>query len=80
MALIRQFSRLTKEHQRVHGPVDCGYSVFEQVDTRYVQLDTYGSAGRQIPGKTSQSIQFDARSAHQLVRILDREFGAPTND
>ena len=34
--------------------------IFSDADgMRYLQLDTLGSPGRQLPGKASQSIQFD---------------------
>ena len=32
--------------------------MFERDGKSYLQLDTYGSADRKIPGKVSQSIQF----------------------
>jgi hypothetical protein len=74
MALITEFTELHKERSHVHGPVECGYAVFEHDGTRYLQLDTYGSGERQIPGKTSQSIQFDATSAAQLKMLIDETF------
>lgn len=39
-----------------------------------VQIDTFGSSSRQIEGKLSQTLQFDARSAKQLVEILNKAF------
>jgi hypothetical protein len=41
---------------------------------RYLQLDTFGSTERQIPGKTSQSIQLNERSAAQLKILIERAF------
>ncbi|WP_296203347.1 hypothetical protein [uncultured Hyphomicrobium sp.] len=35
-----------------------------------VQLDSYGSADREIPSKQSQTLQFGEEAAHQLYRIL----------
>ena len=74
MALITEFTELQKERNRVHGPVECGWTVLERNGTRYLQLDTYGSRDRQIPGKTSQSIQLDAASAAELKRLIARVF------
>ena len=74
MALITEFTELQKERNQVHGPVECGYTVFERGGTRYLQLDTYGSSDRQIPGKTSQSIQLDAAAAAQLKRLISKTF------
>jgi hypothetical protein len=39
-----------------------------------LQLDTYGSDERQIPGKVSQSLQFDEHAAQELFSILRRAF------
>ncbi len=45
--------------------------VFEVVEGQpIVQIDTLGSSGRDQPGKQSQTLQFDRKSAEQLYRIL----------
>jgi hypothetical protein len=74
MALITEFTKLEKERNHLHGPVECGYTVFEHNGARYLQLDTYGSQERQIPGKTSQSIQLNAESAAQLQMLIAKTF------
>ena len=50
MALIEDFKSLSKDRQRPHGRVGCGYSVFNEGNETYLQLDTYGSSERRIPG------------------------------
>ncbi|MBX9760117.1 MAG: hypothetical protein K2Y29_15165 [Beijerinckiaceae bacterium] len=40
-----------------------------------VQIDTYGSADREIPGKQSQTIQLGREAAEQLYRILRDTYG-----
>jgi len=74
MALLRGFDELKKDRNSVHEEVDCTFSVFEKSGNRYLQLDTYGSKGRQFPNKISQSIQLDEGSAAELRRLLDRIF------
>jgi hypothetical protein len=74
MALIAEFTELQKERNQVHGAVECGYTVFEEGGFRYLQLDTYGSLERQIPGKTSQSIQLSAASAAELKALIEKTF------
>lgn len=74
MALITHLTRFHKERNHAHGAVDCGYTVFEADGERYLQLDTYGSAERQILGKTSQSIQLNAQSAEQLKALIGQTF------
>ncbi|WP_415182225.1 hypothetical protein [Phaeovulum sp.] len=53
----------------------CKYIVEEHDGKRILQLNSYGSAGRDIPGKLSQTLQFTEASAFQLFRILQAEFG-----
>ena len=40
-----------------------------------VQIDTYGSSDRAIPGKQSQTLQFGKEAAFQLHKILEETFG-----
>jgi hypothetical protein len=59
----------------VHGEVECAYSIFTAEDGRkYVQLETFGSKERKIPGKTSQAIQLNEASAGDLKRIIEETF------
>ena len=74
MALIIRFNQLHKDRNQIHGPVECGYTMFEKGGQRYLQLDTYGSSERQIPGKTSQSIQLNVESARQLKALIQKTF------
>jgi hypothetical protein len=76
VALIRQFARIHKESNRVHDDVECGWTTFVADGATYLQLDTYGSSGRKIQGKVSQSIQLDPTAAAELSRILRRTFPA----
>ncbi len=72
MALIHELLQIQKDSNRVHEAVECGWTTFDDTGSTYLQLDTYGTRGRQIPGKVSQSIQFDASSASALRRIIDQ--------
>ena len=75
VALVRKIEvSRTGSGSRVHGEVECGYSVFESGGQRYLQLDTYGSAERAIPGKTSQSLQLDETGARRLKRLIEETF------
>ena len=56
--------------------VVCKVIVAECDGTHLVQLNTYGSNDRQVPGKLSQTLQFDETSGRQLRDILIREFGS----
>jgi len=75
MALVTKMSRITKGRNAVHGEVDCTYLIFEDAGQTYLQLDTYGSTARSIPGKVSQSLQINEASAKQLRQLLRQAFG-----
>ena len=74
MALVRHLRPLEKERNQVHGEVECSYSIFSDGREWIIQLDTYGSPGRALPGKISQTIQFNRESAPLLKKLLERVF------
>ncbi|QLQ01474.1 MAG: hypothetical protein HZY78_14075 [Burkholderiaceae bacterium] len=53
-----------------HTAVDCTYTVVEVDGERQLQLDTYGSAGRAVPGKKSQSLRLSQSALAQLKQII----------
>jgi hypothetical protein len=74
MAKIQAFEELPPSGGQVHGPVLCGWKIFEDAGAAFLQLDTYGSDARKLTGKVSQSIQFDQASASELLGVLRRAF------
>lgn len=74
MAKIKEFHKVALESTRIHGGVNCGWRIFSAGGERILQLDTYGSEARKIPGKVSQSIQLDESSARDLMEIVLRAF------
>lgn len=75
MALVEGFAyRDVEGKRRVHQPVRCTYSIFESERGTVLQLDTFGTEARKDKGKLSQTIQLDAISARELVRILESAF------
>ena len=72
MARIDRLEKNVMARNSVHEPVEATYSVFvDDEGRRYLQIDTYGSAGRQMRGKKSQSVQFGPEAIGALRRILD---------
>ena len=71
---INKIEKLSKDRKTIHEKVYTTYSSFDSDGSHYVQLDTYGRSDREIPGKISQSIQFDRETAIYLVDLLKREF------
>jgi len=74
MALIEDFEARQIEPRRVHDGIVCGYAATAVNGRRILQLETYGSADRKIPGKVSQSIQLDEAAARKLKRIIELSF------
>lgn len=74
MALIRRFEERPLEPSRIHDEVTCGFKAADINGRRVLQLETYGSRSRKIPGKVSQSIQIDEAGARDLIRILQNSF------
>jgi hypothetical protein len=75
MAIVRRLKPLTLEKESPHSEVECTYSiVHDDAGRGYLQVDTYGSKDRRIPGKKSQSIRFAPEAIEQLKALLARHF------
>lgn len=76
---INNLKKINKERNTVHEEVYATYTVFDIEGQKYLQIDTYGKAGRENPEKISQSIQLNRRTASYLVNLLIREFDLKLN-
>ena len=75
MAIVRQLTRQVLERDTNHTEVDCTYSIVSDTEGgRYLQVDTYGSNLRKIPGKKSQSIRFAPEAIEQIKAIIAENF------
>ncbi len=74
MARIREFVKSHRERYSVHDGIEAKYYLFERDGHHFFQIDTHGRSIREIPGKTSQSIQLDEAAARKLVEILKKAF------
>lgn len=75
MAFVRQVELDDRSVKSLHPTqVVCKYMVSETNGKKVLQLNTYGSDSREIPGKLSQTLQFDEAAAKQLAAIIAREF------
>ncbi|MBB4020902.1 MULTISPECIES: hypothetical protein [Actibacterium] len=76
MAFVRSIERDDKEVRSAHPTqLVCKYMVGERDGMKVLQLNSYGSDDRDMPGKLSQTLQFSEESARQLYQILHAEFG-----
>ncbi len=71
MARVESLEKAHRERTSVHQPVHATFHVFEVEGRKILQIDTYGRADRQIPGKTSQSLQFGPEGLEALRKVLD---------
>lgn len=75
MAIVNEIKLKIIEKDARHTDAECTYSIIESPDgIRFLQLDTYGSKSRKMPGKVSQSIRFSPRGLAQLKQILNQYF------
>lgn len=75
MAVVIDFERVPRERLGVHPTSTlCEYIEFEAHGERFIKLSTGGSSERQHPGKVSQTLQLNARTARRLRDILEATF------
>jgi hypothetical protein len=75
MAIVRKLERLDLDHATNHTEAECTYSVIRGPrGEKSLQIDTYGSTYRKMPGKKSQSLSFSPEALAQLRLILENEF------
>jgi len=75
MAIVKKLYPIYLDSASKHSDVNCTYAIItDDLGDKYLQIDTYGSATRKIPGKKSQSIRFSPEAIDQLKEILKRDF------
>jgi len=74
MALVKKLVEQKLEHSGHHTEVECTYSIVEGLEGLYLQIDTYGSALREIHGQKSQTIRFAPEAIEQLKTLLQERF------
>ena len=72
MAKIDVLELADRQRVSLHSTVHATYMLFEHDGLPVLQIDTFGRADRQIPGKVSQSIQFGPEGIAALRKILER--------
>ena len=74
MAIVRKLVIQQLEQGSQHSETECTYTIVREHDGTYLQIDTYGSRQRRIPGKKRQSIRFAPEASEQLKDILAKHF------
>jgi hypothetical protein len=70
MALIKDIKPLDLQRPSKHSDAECTFSVIDEGSRKLLQLDTYGSSGRQIRGVKSQSLRFTPEALLVLKQII----------
>ncbi len=70
MAIVRKMESIQLERDSKHSEVNATYTVVNNADGKFLQINTYGAADRQETGKKSQSIRFSPEAIDQLKGIL----------
>ncbi len=79
MAIVRNFVQEEPGRVASHTEVEAKLRLVQCGDERFLQIDTYGSKNREIPGKISQSLRLTKAAFDQLVQAGAKHFDAPTN-
>jgi len=74
MAVVTGFERQNIQRARRHPTeTECEWAVFDDGGRRYLQIQSLGSRERQTGG-VSQTYQFTAESARELLDVLRKAF------
>lgn len=74
MALVTAIIHKPSAGGRYTSSTECGYSIVGVDGRKILHLETYGSSKREIPGKVSQSLEFDQDAAAQLLAAIRHAF------
>ena len=74
MAVVKSFS-VESQNSRI-GHTECSGAIraVEVDGEKYLQIDTYGSVDREMPGKISQSLRLTREAFEQLKTLGDKHF------
>ncbi|WP_298199129.1 hypothetical protein [Novosphingobium sp.] len=74
MAIVRSFETKELDRQSKHSEVEATISLLDVDGEKFVQIDTYGSKDRAMPGKVSQSLRLSKSAFEQLMQIAEDHF------
>lgn len=74
MARVTQLTMHSGVRQIVHQPAECTWQSFDSNLGPILQIDSFGSSERKIPGKKSQTLQFDRHTAGELLGAIRATF------
>ena len=75
MAIVRSFEQKDLDRIARHSDVEATISfVTDERGEKFIQIDTYGSRDRAMPGKVSQSLRLSQSAFEQLMAEGEKFF------
>lgn len=74
MAVVRDFTVRELDRESPHSEVEATVALVEVAGEKFIQIDTYGSKSRAIPGKVSQSLRLSKSAFDDLVKLASTHF------
>ena len=74
MAVVRQLEPKELDRSATHTEVEATISLLEVDGEKFVQIGTYGSNARKMPGKVSQSLRLSQSAFEQLKTLAESHF------
>jgi hypothetical protein len=75
MAIVRKLEPKELERSSRHSDAEATVSLIEADGEKFVQIDTYGSKDRALPGKMSQSLRLSREAFERLIELGSKHFG-----
>jgi len=74
MAIVRRFAEEPAARDTKHTECAGKLRAVESGGEKFIQIDTYGSADREMPGKVSQSLRLSEDAVQQIIRMAANHF------
>jgi hypothetical protein len=74
MAIVRKFTEEPVARDTKHTECTGKLRSVESGGEKFIRIDTYGSADREMPGKISQSLRSSQDAVQQIIRMAARHF------
>jgi hypothetical protein len=74
MAVVRKFTEELASRNTKHSECTGKLRAVESQGEKFIQIDTYGSAEREMPGKVSQSLRLSESAVHQIIQMAAKHF------
>ena len=74
MAIVRKLSEEPLARDTKHSEREGKLRAVESGGEKFIQMGTYGSAAREMPGKLSQSLRRSETAVAQIIKMASKHF------